>query len=339
MLEVLRPGPADPAPSADAGERLSRRGAVLGAAAAMLAGGALADGRDARRRRRRDGRGHEGAPTGPASPAPGATGGETGDTLEAARNRKRGPTGLPGPPGMTGPTGPTATATSTFSEAAFRIVGDADATKQLAFSLANVPASTTRVLTAPDEDTTLVGTATTQTLANKTLSSVSSTISPLVVRGAAGQTAPLAILQNSAGTEVARLDATADGNVALGKGALGNRLPGGYDNTAIGNLALGEATASAAFWDSTAVGAFALHRSTGNWNTAVGVASLLECLTGERNTALGRLAGWNLTAGSGNIAIGAETDLRDAAGNNQLNIGNLIFGEMPFAFRHRRANG
>lgn len=69
-------------------------------------------------------------------------------------------------------------APSTFSDAAFRIQDNGDATKQLAFEVSGISTGTTRTITVPNASTTLVGTDTTQTLTNKTLTSpVISTIS------------------------------------------------------------------------------------------------------------------------------------------------------------------
>jgi len=49
------------------------------------------------------------------------------------------------------------------------VQGSGDATKQVRFEVDGLTAGVTRVLTVPDADLTLVGTATTQTLTNKTL--------------------------------------------------------------------------------------------------------------------------------------------------------------------------
>lgn len=51
----------------------------------------------------------------------------------------------------------------------FGIVDDGDITKIVAFQVSGLTTGTTRTLTVPDADLTLVGTATTQTLTNKTL--------------------------------------------------------------------------------------------------------------------------------------------------------------------------
>lgn len=53
----------------------------------------------------------------------------------------------------------------------FRLAGSADNTKLVAFEVDGLTTGTTRTLTVPDASTTLVGTDTTQTLTNKTLTS------------------------------------------------------------------------------------------------------------------------------------------------------------------------
>lgn len=62
------------------------------------------------------------------------------------------------------------TATVTVKDANFTIQDDGDTTKQLKFQLSGITTATTRILTVPDASTTLVGTDTTQTLTNKTIS-------------------------------------------------------------------------------------------------------------------------------------------------------------------------
>lgn len=51
----------------------------------------------------------------------------------------------------------------------FAIVDNSDTTKKVAFQVSGVTTGTTRTLTVPDSNTTIVGTDTTQTLTNKTL--------------------------------------------------------------------------------------------------------------------------------------------------------------------------
>lgn len=68
--------------------------------------------------------------------------------------------------------------TITVADNALTLQDNADSSKQLQFQLSGLTTSTTRTLSAPDADTTIVGTDTTQTLTNKTLTApVISTIS------------------------------------------------------------------------------------------------------------------------------------------------------------------
>jgi hypothetical protein len=61
--------------------------------------------------------------------------------------------------------------TGTVLDSVFRINDDGDTTKQIAFQASGITTGTTRTLTVPDADLTIVGLATTQTLTNKTLTS------------------------------------------------------------------------------------------------------------------------------------------------------------------------
>ena len=63
--------------------------------------------------------------------------------------------------------------TTIFSDGSFQIQNAADPTKILQFAASGITTGTTRTLTAPDADTTIVGTDTTQTLTGKTLTTPS----------------------------------------------------------------------------------------------------------------------------------------------------------------------
>ena len=56
-------------------------------------------------------------------------------------------------------------------DSVFRVAGSSDNTKLVAFEVDGLTTATTRTITVPDADLTLVGVATTQTLTNKTLTS------------------------------------------------------------------------------------------------------------------------------------------------------------------------
>lgn len=68
------------------------------------------------------------------------------------------------------------TNTIAAKDTTFTIEDEGDATKKIAFQASGITTGNTRVLTAPDADLTIVGTATTQTLTNKTIDADSNTI-------------------------------------------------------------------------------------------------------------------------------------------------------------------
>lgn len=72
---------------------------------------------------------------------------------------------------------------ATIKDTNFSLQDDGDTTKQLKFQLSGITTATTRTLTVPDANTTLVGIDTTQTLTNKTISATSNTVSGLTSSG------------------------------------------------------------------------------------------------------------------------------------------------------------
>ena len=138
---------------------------------------------------------------------------------------------------------------------------------------------------------------------------------------------------------------TGTGNVAVGDGALAEaRTPSGL--VAIGRRALAsmvdEANLAALgdeagrYWrgpNNVMVGTRALQGSSGSSggerNTVLGYQAGYRMGSGSRNTLIGSMAGWSLVDGSDNILIGNAVNTNPAAtGNNRLNIGNTIFGDM-----------
>ncbi len=147
---------------------------------------------------------------------------------------------------------------------------------------------------------------------------------------------------------------TAQNNTAVGSGALLTNLAG-FNNTGLGTNALRNTTGSlntavgvaSAFANTTggsntSVGHFSLktnivgdgnvslgnnslENSVGFFNTAVGFQSLIAT-TGDQNTAIGWRSLETLTTGGGNIAIGKISNVPSPTTNNQLSIGNVIYG-------------
>ncbi|MBI4064436.1 MAG: hypothetical protein HY401_09085, partial [Elusimicrobia bacterium] len=168
------------------------------------------------------------------------------------------------------------------------------------------------------------------------------------------------------GYEALKAITTGINNTALGAQALLANNTGGY-NTAIGAAALRDNTTSIG---NTAVGASAMYSNTtggsnsafgysalggnpaGSSNTAVGFevgtgndvnsfsnSALIgfragySLTTGSNNILIGYQAGDAITSGASNIIIGYDIDAPNATGSNQLNIGNLIYGDVSSAKR------
>ena len=125
------------------------------------------------------------------------------------------------------------------------------------------------------------------------------------------------------GVGVGATNTTGTNNTAVGRDALGaNTTASG--NSAFGSAALGANTTGA---DNSAFGMAALlNNTTGTFNTAMGRRAGSLITSGGGNVLLGYQAGDNLTTGSSSIIIGFDIDAPSATANNQLNIGNLIFG-------------
>ena len=123
---------------------------------------------------------------------------------------------------------------------------------------------------------------------------------------------------------------TGSRNTATGRYSLSRNTAGSW-NTGNGENSLNSNTTGVA---NTAIGSAALEYNTiGSYNTATGYKALHSVKPtatgeGEYNIALGHKAGENLTTGSNNIIIGANIDAPSATGNDQLNIGNLIYGNL-----------
>ena len=127
-------------------------------------------------------------------------------------------------------------------------------------------------------------------------------------------------------------------NVALGRTALNNSNPGNF-NVAIGpdalalnsgnfNIATGFESqyVNTAGIANTSYGHGSLRNNTvESYNTAIGYESLRNT-TGGQNTAIGWQSLNSLTTGGGNIGIGKLVNVPSPTANDQLSIGNVIYG-------------
>lgn len=147
-------------------------------------------------------------------------------------------------------------------------------------------------------------------------------------------------LNTATGANALKTNTTGFSNTATGYSSLGANTTG-VQNAAFGTYAM---TAGAAGSYNSAFGSSNLSNVTGNRNSGFGSLALPSLTTGSDNTGLGYQAGsnltgslnvligsqsaGNLTSGNNNIVIGASTNVPNPAGNNQLNIGNAIYGDL-----------
>jgi len=124
-------------------------------------------------------------------------------------------------------------------------------------------------------------------------------------------------------------------NVSLGAGSLGI-FTNGFDNTAIGSYAMGFTPGGNL---NTIIGMYAGKGITGDNNVAVGSNSF-GWTGGMNNTILGSNASQDPGSGNYNIILGAQSEIETGGdnniligssiklepGNNQLDIGNIIYG-------------
>lgn len=132
-------------------------------------------------------------------------------------------------------------------------------------------------------------------------------------------------------------------NTAVGSAAL-NNLGTGIGNTVVGANAM--SSASGATFGNVAIGTGAGNSGAGVYSgntyvgyeaaenaaglqsstTVMGYESGFNLGTASQDTFFGGLSGQNVTTGSNNIAIGYNALIQSATANNQLNIGNILFG-------------
>jgi hypothetical protein len=119
-----------------------------------------------------------------------------------------------------------------------------------------------------------------------------------------------------------------NGNTGMGISALNGDTATYFNNTAIGNLALGQARTGNG---NTAAGAQALAIDhAGNNNTAIGFLALQSNSTGNNNTATGwnalgedRLVTGVFSTGNNNTATGAQSLISNLNGNDNTAVGYL----------------
>ncbi|MFP3592215.1 hypothetical protein [Chryseobacterium sp. SIMBA_038] len=116
------------------------------------------------------------------------------------------------------------------------------------------------------------------------------------------------------GFQALRINTTGNRNTAIGVSALNSNILGNQ-NTAVGYESLTNSTAGT----NTGIGYFALRPlTTGTENIGIGYQAGLDSNAG------GTAAG--ITTGSRNLMLGINTGVPNQAANDQMNIGNIIFG-------------
>jgi hypothetical protein len=137
----------------------------------------------------------------------------------------------------------------------------------------------------------------------------------------------IAVTENtSIGTSALFNNITGNENVAIGSSALQRNLSA-TSSVAVGNEA-GQGTGNYSSQGGTYIGYRAGENvATGSdFNTFLGHWAGKVVTTAASSTLLGYLSGSNLTTGSHNLSVGSNIEFPSATADNQLNIGNIIFG-------------
>lgn len=112
-------------------------------------------------------------------------------------------------------------------------------------------------------------------------------------------------------------------NIGIGGQSLFQNIKG-EENVGIGYRVLQDLDSSDY---NTAIGAYSLFvLEEGTGNATLGRNSIRNIDTGDYNVAIGYAAGDNLISGDKNIIIGSNIDFPSTSADNQLNIGNIIYG-------------
>jgi hypothetical protein len=110
-------------------------------------------------------------------------------------------------------------------------------------------------------------------------------------------------------------------NIIIGN-STANKATMGYENIIMGTVAATNATAGNY---NVMLGSNTGAVNGGDYNIYIGDAAGYQT-SGSDNTFLGASAGRNLTSGSKNIALGKDAALASPTADNQLSIGNTIYG-------------
>jgi hypothetical protein len=117
-----------------------------------------------------------------------------------------------------------------------------------------------------------------------------------------------------------------DGEVSLGRAAGRN----GITNIFVGDRSGGNIVVGGAAINNTGVGNSAIREiSTGVQNTGIGFNALIATNIGRGNTAVGHLAGNAITSGRNNICIGNSANTTSQIGQRNIMIGNTIDPSTP----------
>ena len=143
----------------------------------------------------------------------------------------------------------------------------------------------------------------------------------------AGHSNTTGYLNTFIGTYAGEKATSSHNNVIIGESA-GQNFTNGIGNTLLGYKA-GRAVSAGNFHGNTLIGGWAgSHSTEGGSNTFIGIAAG-QFGGGVLNITLGNRAGALVsTSGGYNILIGGGVSYGDPAGNNQLNIGNIILGRL-----------
>ena len=128
---------------------------------------------------------------------------------------------------------------------------------------------------------------------------------------------------------------TGTNNTATGDGVLYNNTIGN-SNTAMGKEAGGNSAATDGDMDGNSLFGYqagydlrgGASGAGANYNTLMGYMAGQNVTLGDDNTVIGTDAGVTLTTGLRNIIIGHDADVSAAGANDELNIGDVLYGDL-----------